>query len=120
MVKLADFFLIPIFLIPYVLRLVCSTVDIAQEVARPFAFVVTQAKPTARLTVQAVAALSAHGAVAPAIVHDRVDYAASMVDGRTVQETDPKGRSAGEIIALLSFVQERMNAKKKAIKKETV
>ena len=97
-----------------------STVDIAQEVARPFAFVVTQAKPTARLTVQAVAALSAHGAVAPAIVHDRVDYAASMVDGRTVQETDPKGRSAGEIIALLSFVQERMNAKKKAIKKETV
>ena len=105
---------------PHDLRAVGSTVDIAQEVARPFAFVVTQAKPTARLTVQAVAALSAHGAVAPAIVHDRVDYAASMVDGRTVQETDPKGRSAGEIIALLSFVQERMNAKKKAIKKETV
>ena len=86
-----------------VLRAVGSTVDIAQEVARPFAFVVTQAKPNARLTVQAVAALSAHGAVAPAIVHDRVDYAASMVDGRTVQETDPKGRSAGEIIACLLY-----------------
>lgn len=119
-VKLADLVLIPTRPSPHDLRAVGSTVDIAQEVARPFAFVVTQAKPTARLTVQAVAALSAHGAVAPAIVHDRVDYAASMVDGRTVQETDQKGRSAGEIIALLSFVQERMNTKKKAIKKETV
>ena len=119
-VKLADLVLIPTRPSPHDLRAVGSTVDIAQEVARPFAFAVTQAKPTARLTVQAVAALSAHGAVAPAIVHDRVDYAASMVDGRTVQETDPKGRSAGEIIALLSFVQERMNAKKKIIKKETV
>ena len=119
-VKLADLVLIPTRPSPHDLRAVGSTVDIAQEVARPFAFVVTQAKPNARLTVQAVAALSAHGAVAPAIVHDRVDYAASMVDGRTVQETDPKGRSAGEIISLLSFVQERMNAKKKAIKKETV
>ncbi len=119
-VKLADLVLIPTRPSPHDLRAVGSTVDIAQEVARPFAFVVTQAKQTARLTVQAVAALSAHGAVAPAIVHDRVDYAASMVDGRTVQETDPNGRSAGEIVALLSFVQERMNAKKKAIKKETV
>ena len=119
-VKLADLVLIPTRPSPHDLRAVGSTVDIAQEVARPFAFVVTQAKPTARLTVQAVAALSAHGAVAPAIVHDRVDYAASMVDGRTVQETDPTGRSASEIVALLSFVQERMNEKKKAIKKETV
>lgn len=119
-VKLADLVLIPTRPSPHDLRAVGSTVDIAQEVARPFAFVVTQAKPTARLTVQAVAALSAHGAVAPAIVHDRVDYAASMVDGRTVQETDPKGRSASEIVALLFFVQERMNEKKKAIKKETV
>lgn len=78
------------------------------------------AKPTARLTVQAVAALSAHGAVAPAIVHDRVDYAASMVDGRTVGESDPKSRSAEEISQLLAFVQERMNAKKITKKKETV
>jgi chromosome partitioning protein len=119
-VKLADLVLIPTRPSPHDLRAVGSTVDIAQEVTRPFAFVVTQAKPTARLTVQAVAALSAHGAVAPAIVHDRVDYAASMVDGRTVQETDPKGRSAVEIVDLLSFVQERLNAKKKAINKETV
>lgn len=119
-VKLADFVLIPTRPSPHDLRAVGSTVDIAQETGRPFAFAVTQAKPTARLTVQAVAALSAHGAVAPAIVHDRVDYAASMVDGRTVQETDPKSRSAEEVAQLLAFVQERMNVKTKSVKKETI
>lgn len=119
-VKLADFVLIPTRPSPHDLRAVGSTVDIAQEAGRPFAFAVTQAKPTARLTVQAVAALSAHGAVAPAIVHDRVDYAASMVDGRTVQEADSKSRSAEEIAQLFAFVQERMHEKTKARNKETV
>ncbi|EOM3171040.1 TPA: ParA family protein [Pseudomonas aeruginosa] len=119
-VKLADLVLIPTRPSPHDLRAVGSTVDIAQEAGRPFSFAVTQAKPNARLTVQAVAALSAHGAVAPAIVHDRVDYAASMVDGRTVQETDPKSRSAEEVNQLFAFVQERMNAKKKSVKKEIV
>lgn len=119
-VKLADLVLIPTRPSPHDLRAVGSTVDIAQETGRPFAFAVTQAKPTARLTVQAVAALSAHGAVAPAIVHDRVDYAASMVDGRTVQEADSKSRSAEEVAQLFAFVQERMHEKTKARKKETV
>lgn len=119
-VRLADLVLIPTRPSPHDLRAVGSTVDIAQETGRPFAFAVTQAKPTARLTVQAVAALSVHGAVAPSIVHDRVDYAASMVDGRTVRETDPRGRSAEEMKQLLSFLLERMNAKTKGKKKETV
>ncbi len=119
-VKLADLVLIPTRPSPHDLRAVGSTVDLAQEAGRPFVFAVTQAKPTARLTVQAVAALSAHGAVAPAIVHDRVDYAASMVDGRTVSETDSKGRSAEEMRQLLSFVLERLHVKTKSKKKETV
>lgn len=119
-VKLADLVVIPTRPSPHDLRAVGSTVDIAQETGRPFVFAVTQAKPTARLTVQAVAALSAHGTVAPSIIHDRVDFAASMVDGRTVQETDPKGRSAGEIIELFAFVQTRINEKQKAKKKEIV
>jgi chromosome partitioning protein len=118
-VRLADLVLIPTRPSPHDLRAVGQTVDIATELHKPFAFCVTQAKPTARLTVQAVAALSAHGVVAPAIVHDRVDYAASMIDGRTVNETDPKGRSAAEILELLAFVQTRLHEKKKTHKKET-
>ncbi|MGQ5524132.1 AAA family ATPase [Chitinimonas sp. PSY-7] len=119
-VKLADLVLIPTRPSPHDLRAVGSTVDIVQEAGRPFAFAVTQAKPTAKLTLQAIAALSLHGAVAPAIIHDRVDYAGSMVDGRTVVEVDPKGRSAEEMRQLLAFVLERMNAKTKRKKKETV
>ncbi|AOY69559.1 chromosome partitioning protein ParA (plasmid) [Xanthomonas euvesicatoria pv. vesicatoria str. 85-10] len=119
-VRLADLVLIPTRPSPHDLRAVGSTVDIAQEAGRPFAFAVTQAKPTARITVQAVAALSAHGPVAPAIVHDRVDYATSMVDGRTVGEVDARSRSAEEIRTLSAFVNERMHEKKKAKIKETV
>ncbi|QSA99330.1 ParA family protein [Methylococcus sp. EFPC2] len=113
----ADFVLIPTRPSPHDLRAVGRTVELATDANRPFAFVVTQAKPNSRLTVQAMAALSAHGVVAPAIVHDRVDFAASMIDGRTVLEIDARGRSASEVAELWVFVKERMNERKKTRKK---
>ena len=85
-----------------------------QAAGKPFIFAVTQAKPNARLTVQAVAALSEHGAVAPAIMHDRVEYAGSMIDGRTVQETESKSRSSAEMAELWGFVKARMEKSTKA------
>lgn len=119
-VQQADFVLIPTRPSPHDLRAVGQSVDIARAAGKPYAFCVTQAKPTARLTVQAVAALSAHGTVAPAIVHDRVDFAASMVDGRTVNEADAKGRSAGEMNDLLAFVQAQLHEKPQSTKKERI
>jgi chromosome partitioning protein len=115
-VATADLVLIPTRPSPHDLRAVGSTVELIQDAARPFVFIVTQAKPNTRLTVQAVAALSAHGVVAQAIVHDRVDYAGSMIDGRTVIETDGKGRSAAEIAELWKFVQTRLTKSTKARK----
>jgi len=115
-VATADLVLIPTRPSPHDLRAVGSTVELVQDADKPFVFVVTQAKPNTRLTVQAIAALSAHGAVAQAIMHDRVDYAGSMTDGRTVQETDGKGKSAAEMIELWSFVQERMTKSTKTRK----
>lgn len=114
----ADLVLIPTRPSPHDLRAVGSTVELVQGAAKPFVFAVTQAKPNTRLTVQAVTALSAHGAVAPAIVHDRVDYAASMIDGRTVQETDSRGKSAAEMGELWTFVKARMAKSTKARKTE--
>lgn len=108
-VSCADFVLIPTRPSPHDLRAVGSTVELAVKADRPFAFAVTQAKPNSRLTVQAIAALSAHGVVSQAVVHDRVDYAGSMIDGRTVQELDARSRSAAEVDELWSFVKERMN-----------
>jgi chromosome partitioning protein len=76
----------------------------------------SQAKPNTRLTVQAVTALSEHGTVASAVIHDRVDFAGSMIDGRTVMELDGKGRSATEIRELWAFVRKRLTLRKKARK----
>ncbi len=117
-VQAADFVLIPTRPSPHDLRAVGSTVALVEGAGRPFAFIVTQAKPNARLTVQAVTALSAHGVVAPAIVHDRVDFAASMIDGRTVTETDAKGRSAAEMAELWRFIEARLTESPKARKPE--
>ena len=69
----------------------------------------TQAKANARLTTQAMAALSEHGTVSSTIIHDRVEYASSMINGETVGEVNKRSRSADEINQLLNFVLERMN-----------
>jgi chromosome partitioning protein len=116
-VKLADLVIIPVRPSPHDLRAVGRTVELVTDAGKPFVFAVTQAKSNTRLTVQAVAALSEHGIVAPAIVADRVDFAASMIDGRTVLEVDAKGRSASEIGELWLFVKKRINDKQKARKK---
>jgi len=113
-VRRADFVVIPVKASPHDLRAVGRTVEIVQQEAKPFAFVVTQAKTNALLTIQAMAALSEHGVVSAAVVHDRVDYAASMTDGRTVLETDSRGRSAAETAELWKFVKGRMNESTKA------
>ena len=114
----ADLVLIPTRPSPHDLRAVGSTVALVQAAGKPFVFAVTQAKPNTRLTVQAMAALSQHGKVAPAIVHDRVDYAGSMIDGRTVQEIDPRGRSAAEMAELWEFLKAQMTNSTKARKHE--
>lgn len=108
-VALADLVLIPTRPSPHDLRAVGRTVELATGEGRPFAFVMTQAKPNSRLTVQAIASLSEHGVVAPSIIHDRVDYAASMIDGRTVPELSAQSRSAEEIAALWTFVKKRIS-----------
>ena len=104
---------------PHDLRAVGSTVELVQGAGKPFVFAVTQAKPNTRLTVQALVALSAHGVVAGSIMHDRVDYAGSMIDGRTVLETDGKGKSAEEMRALWAFIEARIakstNARNEAV-----
>jgi chromosome partitioning protein len=110
----ADLVLIPTRPSPHDLRAVGSTVALVQGAGKPFVFAMTQAKPNTRLTVQAMAALSEHGKVAPVIVHDRVDYAGSMIDGRTVQEIDPKGRSAAEMAELWAFLKAQMANSTKA------
>ena len=69
---------------------------------------VNAATPKAKITSEAAVALSQHGTVAPITLHHRTDFAASMIDGRTVMEIDPEGRSATEIAALWNYIADRL------------
>ena len=57
-----------------------------EKAKKPFCFVINGATPRSIIAKQAVSALAEHGKVAPATIHQRVDFAASMTDGRTVLE----------------------------------
>ena len=103
-IAVSDLVLIPARPSPHDLRAVAATVGMASRVGKPFVFVVNGAAPRANITAEAVAALSEHGRVAPVILYQRTDYAASMIDGRTVMETAPSGRSAQEVADLWKYV----------------
>lgn len=107
-VSCADLVLIPTRPGPHDLRAVGATVDIAERVGKPLLFVINDATARARITGDAAVALSQHGTVAPITLHHRVDYAASMVDGRTVGEVVLNSKSAKEIKTLWSYISERL------------
>jgi chromosome partitioning protein len=104
----ADLVILPTRPSPHDLRAVGATVDIVEAKKKPMIFVVNAATARARITSEAAVALSQHGTVAPVNIHHRVDFAASMIDGRTVMETNAKGRSAKEIELLWEYVADRL------------
>ncbi|MBI3675471.1 MAG: ParA family protein [Proteobacteria bacterium] len=105
----ADLVVVPTRPSPHDLRAVGATVDIAERHGKPLIFVVNAATARARITGEAAVALSQHGTVAPVTVHHRVDFAASMVDGRTVGEVVPKSQSTKEISDLWLYIQDRLS-----------
>ena len=107
-IQVAELIVIPTRPSPHDLRAVGATVDLCERAGKPLIFVVNAATPKARITSEVAVALSQHGTVAPITIHQRTDFAASMIDGRTTMETDPKGRSAGEVRALWEYISDRL------------
>ncbi len=105
----ADLVVVPTRPSPHDLRAVGATVDIAEQHHKPVVFVLNAATARARITGEAAIALSQHGTVAPVTLHHRVDYAASMVDGRTAGEVVPKSPSAREMHDLWLYIQNRLS-----------
>jgi chromosome partitioning protein len=105
----ADLVILPTRPSPHDLRAVGPTVDIANRQGKPALFVVNAATQRARITGETAVALSQHGTVAPVTIHHRVDFAASMVDGRTVGEVTAGSASANEIQQLWTYVQGRLS-----------
>lgn len=105
----ADLVLVPTRPSPHDLRAVGATVDIAERHGKPVIFVINAATARARITSESAVALSQHGTVAPVTIHHRVDFAASMIDGRTVGEVLPNSQSAREITELWLYIQEKLS-----------
>jgi chromosome partitioning protein len=107
-VRHADLVVVPTRPSPHDLRAVGSTIDIVEAHRKAMIFVVNSATPRAKITADAAVALSQHGTVAPVTLHHRVDYAGSMIDGRTVLEVSQDGRSAVEVEQLWTYVAGRL------------
>ena len=107
-IQVAELIVVPTRPSPHDLRAVGATVDMCERAGKPLIFVVNGATPKARITGEAAVALSQHGTVAPVTLHHRTDFAASMIDGRTVMECDPKSKSALEIEALWTYIADRL------------
>lgn len=108
-ISLSDMVVIPVRPSPHDLRAVGATVDMIEKLGKALVFVVNGATPRARITNEAVMALSQHGTLAPVILHQRTGFAASMIDGRTVGEIKGEARSADEIAQLWEYIARRLN-----------
>ncbi len=108
-IRHADLVVIPTRPSPHDLRAAGATVDLVEGLGKPLVFVMNAATPRARITSEAVFALSQHGTLAPSIVHHRTDFAASMIDGRTVMELAGGSKSAEEIGELWDYLSHRLN-----------
>lgn len=113
-VRVSDLVVIPTRPSPHDLRSVGRTVELVEALSKPLVFVVNGATQRARITSEAAIALSQHGTLAPSIIHQRVDFAASMIDGRTVMELDSLSRSAKEIAKLWDYLKTRMERNMRA------
>jgi chromosome partitioning protein len=104
-IAVADLVLIPARPSPHDLRAVGVTVEMAEQTGKPFCFVVNGAASRSRIALEARDALAQHGPVAPVTLHQRVDFATAMIDGRTVGELNSQSRSAQELAQLWNYVR---------------
>jgi chromosome partitioning protein len=108
-VRQSDLVIIPTRPSPHDLRAVGATVDLVEGTGKPMLFVVNGATNRAKITGDAAVALSQHGTVAPVTIHQRVDFAVSMIDGRTAGELDRGSNSAREVTELWNYVNTRLS-----------
>ena len=100
LLKLADLVIVPVQPSPSDIWSAAATFQLLKAERIPFVFVMTRTKTNASITAKSVALLSKFGEVAATFAADRTAYAASMTDGRTAQELQPKGPAGQEMAAL--------------------
>jgi chromosome partitioning protein len=108
-IRVADIVIIPSRPSPHDLRAVGATVDLVEASGKPMIFVLNGATARTRIAADAAVALSQHGTVAPVTMHQRTDFASSMIDGRTAGEIDQASNSAKEVADLWIYVNARLS-----------
>lgn len=111
----ADLIVIPARPSPHDLRAAGQTVELVERMGKPLVFVINGAAPRAKITSEAAIALSQHGTLCPSIVHQRSDFAASMIDGRTVMEMPGRSRSAFEIEMVWEYLHNRLTGGRRTV-----
>jgi chromosome partitioning protein len=107
--RLADLILIPCRPAAFDLEAIEATCDLAVIAKKP-AFVVLNSAPVrSAVTDEARRGLHAQGAkVCPHVLHLRVAYSHSVIDGRTAMELEPGGKAAEEVRALFKWTCEQV------------
>lgn len=108
-IALSDLIVIPTRPSPHDLRAAGTTISMVEAAGKSLVFVINAANPRARITGEAAVVLSQHGTVAPVTIHQRTDFASSMIDGRTVMELPRGERSSKEIAGLWTYLQNRLH-----------
>ena len=108
-IALSDLVVIPTRPSPHDLRAAGTTISMVEAASKSLVFVINAANPRARITGEAAVVLSQHGTVAPVTIHQRTDFASSMIDGRTVMELPRAERSSDEIKSLWAYLQSRLH-----------
>jgi chromosome partitioning protein len=104
--RAADLVLIPCRPAAFDLEAVQTTLTLARTAAKP-AYVVLNAVParSGGIDKEASATLTAQGArIAPHQLTQRAAFAHGVIDGRTAQEFEPKGKAADEIEAIYKWL----------------
>ncbi|MBV9523567.1 MAG: AAA family ATPase [Alphaproteobacteria bacterium] len=114
-VRVSDLVIVPARPSPHDLRAAGATVELVERLGRPLVFVINGAAQRARITAEAVIALSQHGTLAPSIIHNRTGFAASMIDGRTVMEVPGETRAAEEIAKLWDYLDGRFGEQRRTM-----
>jgi chromosome partitioning protein len=106
-IALSDLIAIPTRPNPHDLRAAGTTIAMVEAFGKPLVFIINAANRRARITGEVAVVLSQHGTVAPVMNHQRTDFPASMIDGRTVMELPRAAKSAEEISSLWRYLDNR-------------
>lgn len=102
--RAADLILIPCRPAAFDLEAIAATRDVAELARKPAAVAINAAPVRSAIVAETARALTAQGfRVCPQVIHQRVAFSHSVIDGRTALELEPDGKAADEIRALLAW-----------------